>query len=99
MEIIAYCAGCGASISVDTPVRRQDECPKCKADLRACRQCASFEIAARGSCREPGIEPVRDKEKANYCEYFRFQGGKGTRSEQSKADLRAAAEALFKKKE
>jgi len=50
-------------------------------------------------CREPISEPVIDKEKANYCDYFRpSQGSVGTEdANDPAAEARKKLEALFKK--
>jgi hypothetical protein len=93
----AVCAVCGKGLEVDLPLRRVDECPHCRADLRTCLQCASYERESN-RCREPVAEPPRDKERANFCDFFRFGGGVADEAAPSKEELRAAAEALFKKK-
>ena len=91
------CAQCGGEVEVEPPVRRSDECTHCGADLRSCLQCAHYEREVK-RCREPVAEPPRDPERANFCDFYRFQGGRREGDGPSKADLRAAAEALFKKK-
>ena len=97
MALDSTCAACGAPLTVSPPVGRKDTCDHCGADLRACRQCHYYEPRAPKECREPEVELVRDKEKANYCDYYRIRGV-APAAGPSKADLRAAAEALFKKK-
>ncbi len=93
-----HCAACGKPITVDLPVGRRDECRHCAGDLHACIQCASFD-ARGGICREPHAEPQRDRQAANACEWFRFAGSKvAGAAGPSKEELRAAAEALFRKK-
>ena len=47
-------------------------------------------------CREPSAEVVREKERANFCEYFEAGSQEGAAAQ--KKDLLSAAEALFKKK-
>ncbi len=97
MALDSTCAGCGAPLTVTPPVGRKDQCDKCGADLRACRQCHFFEPRAPRECREPEVELVRDKEQANTCEWYRIRSAVAA-SGPSKDELRAAAEALFKKK-
>jgi len=63
------CWRCGKELSGEDYARSQS-CPRCDADTRACRNCVNFEAASRSECRESAAEPVRDSEKANYCEYF-----------------------------
>jgi hypothetical protein len=99
MALDSTCAACGATITVSPPIGRRDTCDKCGADLRACRQCHWYEPRAHNDCREPSVdELIRDKEKPNTCEYYRIRGVGKFETGQTKADLRAAAEALFKKK-
>lgn len=97
MAVDTSCAACGAALSLSLPVGRKEECPRCGAEVRACRQCASYDTSVMNDCRDSAAEPVRDKERANFCEYFRLRPAQAS-SGPSKADLRAAAEALFKKK-
>jgi hypothetical protein len=91
------CIVCGTLLTVKNPVGRNEECPKCGAEVRSCRQCASYDTSRGNDCREPQIEPVRNKEKANFCELYRFKTD-GPSSTKTRDELRAAAEALFKKK-
>lgn len=97
MAVESSCVACGAPLSLSLPVGRREECPRCAAEVRACRQCASYDTSAMNDCRDAAAEPVRDKERANFCELFRPRPAQAANAP-TKADLRAAAEALFKKK-
>ena len=61
----------------------RDECPACGRDLHICLNCEFYDANAYRQCRESVREPVRDKEKANYCDFFRAapKGASGTGSE------------------
>jgi hypothetical protein len=99
MALDSTCAACGAIITVSPPIGRRDQCEKCGADLRCCRQCHWYEPRRSKECREPSVdELIRDKEKPNTCEYYRIRGTAKFEGQPAPADLRAAAEALFKKK-
>ena len=89
------CWHCGADL---TPLDygRQDTCRKCGRSTRACRGCLNYDKSAYNECREPQADRVVDKETANFCDYFKPGGTGGTA--QSKDALKAAADALFKKK-
>ncbi|MBI5446841.1 MAG: hypothetical protein HY900_37205 [Deltaproteobacteria bacterium] len=89
------CAKCGAALPAGE-VSRRAECPSCGADLHACVQCEFYAPGAYNDCREPQAERVVDKERANFCDYFRpsSRGGKAS----TKEDVRAKLDALFKKK-
>jgi hypothetical protein len=45
-------------------------CPRCRGDLRACRQCRFYDPAVADACRETEAERVADKTRANFCDYF-----------------------------
>ena len=64
------CAYCHAEIA-ETRIHIRDECPACGRDLHICRNCEFYDLNAYRQCRESISEPVRDKDKANYCDFFR----------------------------
>lgn len=73
----------------------RDTCPKCHSDLHVCRNCSFFDEGAHHECRESSAEWVKDKERANRCEYFRSRSSR--EGEGSKSDALSALDALFKK--
>ena len=91
------CWSCGASIAdLSLPLSRFDECRACRAALHACRLCEFYKTTVAKQCREPIAEEVKDKERANFCDYFKPRAGAfvaGKEAEQDRA--RAALEALF----
>lgn len=68
-----HCWKCGASISLPAGARvgTRDTCPRCSADLHSCRNCKFYDPSKNNQCSEPQAEWVRDKEAANYCDYYR----------------------------
>lgn len=83
------CWKCGASLAeLSLPLQRLDECKQCHAELHVCKLCEWYSIAVAKHCREPIAEEVRDKERANYCDYF-----KARMDAYSDAGLTAAAKA------
>jgi hypothetical protein len=94
-EIKLKCFSCQTELSFSVPVSRRDECPKCRADVRVCKNCQFYDPKIYNECRETSAEVVREKDRATLCDYF--QPGSSGSSQKSKDDLRAAAEALFKK--
>ncbi len=64
------CHYCKNSIDNKTPIYRTTICPACGKDLKICLNCRFYEKGAHWDCRETISEPVRDKEKANFCDYF-----------------------------
>ncbi len=49
---------------------RSETCFQCRMDLRVCLNCEHFDQRAAYQCRERRAEPVMEKERANFCEYF-----------------------------
>jgi len=97
------CTFCGAKLDLVGKVSRRDTCPKCGRDLRCCKHCQHYDPRAYNECREVAAERIRDKERANFCDYFVFRGTKvngGRRGGymQARGDAMDALEALFKKK-
>jgi len=66
------CWRCGVSLAALTlPLRRLEECPACRAELHVCRMCVAWDPRIPKRCREEATEEVRNKEQANFCDYFR----------------------------
>jgi hypothetical protein len=66
------CWKCGASLAEYTlPLRRLEECRKCTAELHVCKLCEWYDVNVAKHCREPIAEEVKDKERANFCDYFK----------------------------
>ena len=90
------CWHCGNPL---TPIDygRQDSCPKCGRDTKTCKGCEFYDRTQNNECRESQAERVVDKERSNFCDYFRPKAGAGTGAA-TKDAVKAAADALFKKK-
>jgi len=69
------CYACGAALPEKLEVHRSTECPTCRRDLRVCRNCAFYSPGSHWDCAETVPEGVVDKERANFCDYFRFRSG------------------------
>jgi len=67
-----HCHNCGWVSAAASSPGRGDTCPQCRADLRVCFNCARYAENAAHQCTEPRAEPVADKDRANYCEWFSF---------------------------
>lgn len=72
------CFKCGTAIELEK-VSRRDECPRCGTDLRVCLNCAFYAESRANACAEPRVEPVKEKDRANYCDFFRFKEEVSTR--------------------
>lgn len=92
-----HCFNCNKEIPVTGTIGRRDECPGCHADLHVCKNCEFYDPKAYNECREPQADVVKEKDRANFCDYFSPRKGQSGGVDKAAA-LRAAAEALFKKK-
>lgn len=92
------CHSCRRTLDLGREIGRRDLCSFCKADLHCCLNCRFHDSSAPRQCREPQAEPVREKDKANYCDYFVFAEQKTFGSDNNKsAQAREALNELFKK--
>jgi len=66
------CHFCGAPVTVGEPIPRDGECESCRHDLRCCRNCRHWDPRYNNECTETMADPVEDKSRRNFCEYFYF---------------------------
>ena len=91
------CWKCGAPLTgVPLPLSRRAECPACHAELHACRLCRYFDTRVNAQCTEDRAEEVREKERANFCDYFKPKPGAYRARDSAKSRAaQAAVDALF----
>ena len=90
------CWKCGISLeALSLPLRRQDECGSCGAELHVCRLCEFYDTAVARSCREPVAEEVKDKTRSNFCDYFQPRAGAFTPASGAGDRARSELDALF----
>jgi hypothetical protein len=91
------CWKCGTSLEeLSLPLRRLDECKQCGAELHVCKLCEWYSLAVAKHCREPIAEEVKDKERANFCDYFKPKpGAHSTQGTTEATQSKAALDALF----
>jgi hypothetical protein len=94
------CWQCGASLaSLSLPLTRRDVCKQCNADLHVCKLCEFYDIGKAKHCKEVIAEDVRDKDRANFCDYFKPKANAYTNKQHSDAErARAELEGLFGRK-
>ena len=94
------CWKCGAGLeALSLPLSRRDECARCRAELHVCRMCVEYDVAVAKHCREPTAEEVRDKQGANFCDFFRPRPGAYPPPDRTAVDsARAELERLFGKR-
>ena len=96
-KIELKCFGCGAPLEYSDRVSFREECTHCSEDVHVCKNCQFYDPGSYNECRETSADVVKDKERANYCDFFQAGSDSGG-EKQKKEDLLSAAEALFKKK-
>jgi hypothetical protein len=96
------CHNCGREIKVVGKVLRKDECPHCDADVHCCKNCRHFDPGKNNQCNEPQAELVREKDRANFCDFFEPNNrvpltSRGGSKSSDRDDVRKAFDNLFKK--
>ena len=86
------CWKCRKETNIEKPVRG-DECPNCHADLHVCKACDFYESGSHNDCRESSADFVSDKERSNFCDYFRVST-KGIAGDSGKSKADAAKDAF-----
>ena len=64
------CWKCKEPIADGLEIFKSTECSQCGASLHSCVNCRFYQPGAHYDCHETIDEQVRDKEAANFCEYF-----------------------------
>ena len=98
---VGNCWHCGRGLAL-FDYGRGDTCSQCGRDTKVCKGCFFYDPSAHNECRESQADRVVEKERSNFCDYFK-PGSKTTQGKtngvmSSRDSAKAAAEALFKKK-
>lgn len=64
------CYKCGWEWKIAGQPGRSESCPECRVDLRVCLNCESYDPRSAHQCRDRRAEPVMEKDRGNFCEYF-----------------------------
>lgn len=95
------CQTCGARVPYDDPIPRESACEQCGTDLRCCRNCRHWDVRMNNECRETEADPVAEKTRRNFCEFFDYSrlpfSAASAAPKDRAAEARAKLEALFKK--
>lgn len=95
---MARCYHCKTHFSKDFSVGRSTICPSCRRDVRVCKNCEFYSPGSQWDCRESIGEPVLDKERGNFCDYFSLnpaEGESGSAGGQNQEEARMRFNALF----
>jgi hypothetical protein len=71
------------------------ECPQCRSDIHVCLNCIFYDEGKANRCREPQADYVKERDRANYCEYFMFKDDQAEKS--GKEEAERLWENIFKK--
>ena len=90
------CWKCGAPLAdLPQPLSRRAECPACRAELHVCRLCRHYDTAKAKHCREPVADEVKDKTRANFCDWFQPHALVHSSGDGHTTNSRAQLDALF----
>lgn len=98
MTIKVICFNCKKEMEFVDTISRSDECPQCHTDVRCCKNCQFYDSKVYNECRETQADPVREKDRSNFCGFFTPSTGTAAQQGTAKESVLSAAEALFKKK-
>ena len=96
----SVCFKCGTTLELGSQVGFKECCPKCDYDIHCCRNCTFYDLNSYNNCKESQADRVVDKEKANFCDYFRIRVGANLTSpslSDSKPKAQSLLDDLFKK--
>lgn len=92
------CWKCGRTIETIERVGFRARCPSCDQPMHACLNCDFYDPAYNNQCRENQADRVVDKDRANFCEFFKPRKIGPAPIAKPGSDTRARLDALFKKK-
>ena len=75
---MASCFVCGAELP--KKIYRNTLCESCGADAKVCLNCEFYDESAHWQCRETIPEAVKEKDRANFCDYFRAASSRRVKS-------------------
>ncbi len=79
------CSKCKTPITAEKVFFR-DECPRCGSDIHVCLNCLFYDEGKSNKCRETQADFVKEKDRSNYCDYFRFNDTEVKKSERDEAE-------------
>ncbi len=76
LKELLVCWKCGELIEdVPFPLSRLETCRACHAELHVCKLCEFYDTHVADQCSEPIADFVKEKERANFCDYFKPKPG------------------------
>ena len=94
-----FCWNCKNEIKKIDKISRSGTCPHCQAYLHCCFNCIFYDKLAYHECKEPQAEWIKEKDNANFCDYFSSIKEKTKNyTTLSKEEAQKKLNELFKKK-
>ncbi|MCK5196928.1 MAG: hypothetical protein KAR21_01170 [Spirochaetales bacterium] len=88
------CYNCGEIFELR--VYRNTECPSCGKDAKVCLNCRFYSPGSHWDCSENIREAVREKDRANFCDFFELGSNyKGPSGSNKEDDAKKAFDSLF----
>ncbi len=78
------CYNCGSEFEVK--VYRNTECSSCGKDAKVCLNCRFYSPGSHWDCSESIREAVREKDRANFCDFFELASNFTGKSGKNKED-------------
>ena len=79
------CFKCKDPVTLEN-ISFREECVRCRADLHVCLNCLFYDEGKANKCRESQADYVKERDRANYCEYFRFNNAGEQKSGKEEAE-------------
>jgi len=101
---VMNCHHCQSPIDTRERIGFRDYCPSCDRALHVCLNCGFHAPGYNNECRETQAAPVVDKDRFNFCDFFRpaetasKTAPAPARPASSATATRGQLDALFKKK-
>jgi len=93
---MSNCVFCQKEVEVIDRVGVRDDCPHCDESLHCCLQCQFYDEKSFHECHEKVDNRVEHKDKANYCDLFKF-GRDAAVKTADKDKIKSEMDKLFKK--
>ncbi len=88
------CYNCGSEFKAK--VYRNSECTSCGKDAKVCLNCKFYSPGSHWDCSETIGEAVREKNRANFCDFFELSSNfKGIKGDSRGSKAKEAFDSLF----
>ena len=80
------CFACETKNNI-TSISRNSECKKCQRFLRVCKNCIFYDMNAYNLCKESMADRQTEKERPNFCDYFKASDTKNIIDDKAKKSM------------